>query len=155
VDLVVGLFAPAGSATRSAPEAGDAHKLDQVRLLLAEDNEINQQIARELLEGAGATVEVANNGREAIDMLAAKPDGFHAVLMDLQMPELDGLEATRRIRADARFAKLPIIAMTAHALAEEREKCLAAGMVDHIAKPIVAERLVEVLSKWLKPRNSP
>ena len=124
VDALVGMFAPrAGEAARAARSEGESPRLTGVRLLLAEDNEINQQIAVELLEGAGASVDVANNGREAVEMLAANgPEAYDAVLMDLQMPEMDGIEATRRIRADARFAKLPIIAMTAHAMAEEREK---------------------------------
>jgi two-component system sensor histidine kinase/response regulator len=131
------------------PSVGASESLSRVRLLLAEDNEINQQIARELLEGAGAKVEIARNGREAVQMLEASPDGFDAVLMDLQMPEMDGIEATRRIRGDARFKKLPIIAMTAHAMVEEREKCLAVGMVDHITKPIDPKAMFETLSRWV------
>jgi two-component system sensor histidine kinase/response regulator len=133
----------------AVPSFGAADTLGKVRLLLAEDNEINQQIARELLEGAGAQVAIANNGREAVQMLAADPAGFDAVLMDLQMPEMDGMEATRRIRSDARFAKLPIIAMTAHAMVEERERCLAAGMVAHITKPIDPRAMFETLSRWV------
>ena len=114
-----------------------------MRILLTEDNDINQQIAVELLEGAGAKVDVANNGREAVDKLfrAARSRRFDAVLMDLQMPEMDGYQATAKIRSDARFATLPIIAMTAHATVEERERCLAAGMNDHVSKPIDPDNL--------------
>jgi two-component system, sensor histidine kinase and response regulator len=151
LDALVGMFAPrAGEAARAARVA-QAPSLGGVRLLLAEDNEINQQIAVELLESAGAQVAVANNGRQAVEMLAAGgPQAYDAVLMDLQMPEMDGIEATRRIRADARFAKLPIIAMTAHAMVEERERCSAAGMVDHITKPIDPHAMFQTLAKWVR-----
>jgi two-component system sensor histidine kinase/response regulator len=150
VDALVGLFAPgAGEALQAA--RGAEIRLDGVRLLLAEDNEINQQIAMELLEGAGARLDIANNGREAVERLAAGgPQAYDAVLMDLQMPEMGGIEATERIRAEARFAKLPIIAMTAHAMVEERERCLAAGMVDHITKPIDPQALFQTLARWVK-----
>ncbi|HEY7065905.1 MAG TPA: response regulator [Chloroflexota bacterium] len=141
VDTLVTLFAPPRGATSGAVAAGRPASADQlagVRVLLAEDNEINQQIAVELLEGVGASIEVVGNGRIAVQRLleGPVPPPFDVVLMDLQMPELDGLGATAQIRADARFAALPIIAMTAHATIEERERCLAAGMQDHIAKPI-------------------
>src|SRR4029453_12493290 len=118
-----------------------------------EDNEINQQIAIELLEGAGATVQVANNGREAVETLAngPQPPPFDLVLMDLQMPEMDGYQATRKIRSDARFAALPIIAMTAHATMEERQRCLAAGMNDHVSKPIEPALLFETVGRFYKP----
>jgi two-component system sensor histidine kinase/response regulator len=156
VDTLVSLFAPAaGEAARAA--AGEDVRLDGVRLLVAEDNEINQQIARELLEGAGASVDIANTGREALDKLqAGAADAYDAVLMDVQMPEMDGVEATRRIRAEPRYAALPVIAMTAHAMAEERERCLAAGMVDHITKPVDPHALFLTLAKWVRavPRAS-
>jgi PAS domain S-box-containing protein len=153
VDALAGLFTPrAGAAAHAGAAAGEAARLSGARLLLAEDNEINQQIAVELLEGAGARVAIANNGREAVEMLAANgPDAYDALLMDMQMPEMDGIEATRRIRADARFAKLPIIAMTAHAMVEEREKCFAAGMVDHISKPIDPHTMFQTLARWVRP----
>ena len=100
-----------------------------MRVLLAEDNEINQQIAVELLEGVGATVEVANDGLEAVRKLLDQPvpPKYDVVLMDLQMPEMDGYQATNKIRSDPRFASFPIIAMTAHATIDERQKCLAGG----------------------------
>src|SRR4029079_12026462 len=120
-----------------------------VRLLLAEDNEINQQIAVELLEGAGAQVDVAANGHEALERLSgATPRTYALVLMDVQMPEMDGIEATRRIRADARHAKLPVIAMTAHAMAEERAGFAAAGMNDYVTKPIDPKTMFETLARW-------
>jgi len=152
VDALVGIFAPqAGEAARAAAAEGTGARLGGVQLLLAEDNEINQQIAVELLESAGARVTVANNGAEAVKLLAAPgARSYDAVLMDLQMPEVDGIEATRRIRADARFAKLPIIAMTAHALVEERERCLSAGMVDHISKPIDPQAMFRTLARWVR-----
>jgi two-component system sensor histidine kinase/response regulator len=130
-----------------------ATSLQGVHLLLAEDNQINRQIAVELLEGAGAKVQVAGNGSEALETLAAvAPGAYDAVLMDVQMPEMDGLEATRRIRADARYARLPVIAMTASAMVEERERCVAAGMNDHIAKPIEPEVMFQTLARWVGRR---
>jgi ABC-type amino acid transport substrate-binding protein/DNA-binding response OmpR family regulator/HPt (histidine-containing phosphotransfer) domain-containing protein len=119
------------------------------RILLVEDNTINQQVAQELLEGMGLMVHTVSNGKQAIDALNRHV--FDLVLMDLQMPEMDGYEATRRIRADARFERLPLIAMTAHAMADEREQCLTAGMNEHIPKPIDPTLLYSVLSQWLKP----
>jgi polar amino acid transport system substrate-binding protein len=118
-------------------------------VLLVEDNVINQQVAQEILEGMGLLVHTVNNGREAIDAL--ERHRYDLVLMDLQMPEMDGYEATRRIRADTRYEHLPLIAMTAHAMAEEREQCIDAGMNEHVPKPIDPAHLYKVLSKWLKP----
>ena len=154
VDTLVNVFAEGGE---EAAHVGDEHAalLRGMRILLAEDNEINQQIAVELLEGAGAAVHVANNGREAMDILekGPQPPPFDAVLMDLQMPEMDGYQATAKLRADPRLAKLPIIAMTAHATIEERQRCLAAGMNDHIAKPIDPGLLFETVGRFYKPAN--
>jgi two-component system sensor histidine kinase/response regulator len=117
-------------------------------LLLVEDNAINQEIAVELLSDAGATVDVANNGVEAIDKVAQT--NYDAVLMDCQMPVMDGFEATRRIRTDARFCKLPIIAMTANVMAGDRELCIDAGMNDHVGKPIDVNELFSTLARWIK-----
>ena len=117
------------------------------RLLLVEDNEINQQVARELLEQARFIVEIANHGGEALEMLHS--GRFDAVLMDMQMPVMDGLTATREIRKDKRFEQLPVLAMTANATAEDRARCEEAGMNDHIAKPIVPRVLFETLVKWV------
>jgi len=142
--------APVGDDVRSRSQAA---RLRGARILLTEDNEINQQIAIELLESEGATVKVANNGREAVEILSngAQPPPFDMVLMDLQMPEMDGHQATARIRSDARFKTIPILAMTAHATMEERERCLAEGMNDHISKPIDPARLFETVGRFYKP----
>jgi two-component system sensor histidine kinase/response regulator len=152
VDTLVTLLAPESSA--AVTEVMEHHgqwNLGGARLLLAEDNEINQQIALELLEGAGAKVEVAGSGRVVAEKVLAAPENFDLVLMDLQMPELDGYEATARLREDPRCAKLPIVAMTAHAMAEERERCLAAGMNDHISKPIDPDAMFRTIARWLPP----
>jgi CheY-like chemotaxis protein len=147
LDTLVELFAPQDGPLIGMMDS-DTPQLNGVRLLVAEDNEINQQIAVELLTGAGATVDIANNGREAIDMLKARAD-YNLVLMDVQMPEMDGIEATRLIRADPQFSAIPIIAMTAHAMAEERQRCSEAGMVDHISKPIEPHVMFQTLLRWL------
>ncbi len=119
------------------------------RILLVEDNEINQQVARELLEQANVTVLLAEDGHQAVEMVTReKLDG---VLMDLQMPVMDGLTATRKIREDPRFAHLPIIAMTANAMSGDREICLESGMQDHIAKPINPDEMFATLVRWIKP----
>jgi two-component system sensor histidine kinase/response regulator len=123
------------------------------RVLLAEDNEINQQVAKEILEQAGLVVSIANNGKEAVEM--ARRGDYDAVLMDIQMPVLGGFEATREIRQDGRFKELPIIAMTAHAMAGDREKSLEAGMNDHVTKPIDPDGLFSALVRWIKPGERP
>jgi two-component system sensor histidine kinase/response regulator len=147
VDTLVNVFAAPGENV--AAETAQETRLRGARILLTEDNDINQQIAVELLEGAGATVKIANNGREAVERLfnGPQPPPFDVVLMDLQMPEMDGYQATAKIRSDARFSALPIIAMTAHATIEERQRCLAAGMVDHISKPIDPALLYEIVGR--------
>jgi signal transduction histidine kinase/CheY-like chemotaxis protein len=128
-----------------------AEGLRGLRLLLVEDNEINRQIATELLRDAGAVVEQAHNGVLALQMLAqVPPDHFQLVLMDVQMPEMDGLEATRRIRADERLQGLPIVAMTAHAMVRERERCLQAGMDDHVSKPIDPDTFLDTVLRWAR-----
>lgn len=119
------------------------------RILLVEDNEINQQVAQELLERGRFFVEVANNGEEAIRMVNTQ--SYDCVLMDVQMPIMDGYEATQRIRQDARFANLPILAMTANAMVSDREAALEAGMNDHIPKPIDPAKLFDTLKIWIPP----
>ncbi|HLF30953.1 MAG TPA: response regulator, partial [Xanthomonadales bacterium] len=120
-------------------------------LLLVEDNAVNQEIAVEILSDAGVRVDVANNGVEAIDKV--QQANYNAVLMDCQMPLMDGYEATRRIRTDARFRDLPIIAMTANVMAGDRELCIDAGMNDHVGKPIDVNELFSTLARWIKPAN--
>ena len=119
------------------------------RLLLVEDNGISQEVAREILERAGARVTLAGNGREAIARVEEADPPFDLVLMDVQMPEMDGFEATRQLRARPAGQGLPIIAMTASALPSDRQRCLDGGMDDHIAKPIDVEQLFSVVSRWL------
>ncbi|HXS15810.1 MAG TPA: response regulator [Polyangiaceae bacterium] len=157
-DALLSIFAPNSSG--SAPPLPVSHdrSLLGARVLLVEDNEINQQIAVELLELAGAQVRVAENGRVAVELLeAAASDAFHVVLMDLQMPEMDGHEATRRVKAMPRFSTLPIVAMTAHATLDERQRCLDEGMAEHVAKPIDPETLMRTLRRFYSasPSNSP
>ena len=120
-----------------------------VRALLAEDNEANQLVAQELLSRLGIELEIAENGRIAVEMVRDNPGRYAAILMDMQMPEMDGLEATRLLRADRTLAHLPIIAMTANAMRRELEACTAAGMNDHITKPIDRKALLQTLRRWL------
>ncbi|MEI6680830.1 MAG: response regulator, partial [Mariniphaga sp.] len=125
-----------------------AERVRGAHLLLVEDNLVNQELATEILQDAGLTVDVANNGLEAVEMVAKK--AYDGVLMDCQMPVMDGFEATRQIRKDARFTELPILAMTANAMAGDKEKCVEAGMNDHIAKPIDVAQLFLTLASWVK-----
>ena len=123
------------------------------RLLLVEDNEINRQVAQEMLEGFGLDVTTAENGEEAIALLAAEE--FDGVLMDMQMPVMDGVTATRLIRKNPRFAKLPIIALTANVMVSEQNEFVGAGITDYIGKPIDPDRLVTALAKWVRPTMAP
>jgi len=125
-----------------------------VRALLAEDNEANQMVATELLGRLGIELDVASDGREAVAMAQAAPEKYAAILMDMQMPELDGIGATRVLRADRRFASVPIIAMTANAMKADLDACIEAGMNDYVTKPIDRHVLVATLRRWL-PRRSP
>ncbi len=128
----------------------NARQLNGVRVLVAEDNEINQEVACKTLECAGVIVEIANNGRIAVERIEADSNRYDAVFMDLQMPEMDGFQATHRIRSNSKYDNLPIIAMTAHAMEAEKQKCLDAGMQDHVAKPIDPNHLFAILAKWSK-----
>jgi len=143
-----------GGAPRKKDQTG-AERLRPIRgahLLLVEDNEINQQVAQELLEQAGLTVEIANHGQEALQMLE---DGkYDCVLMDMQMPIMDGLTATRLIRDDERFKDLPVLAMTANATLDDRTRALESGMNDHITKPIHPQQLFDSLIQWVRPTGS-
>ncbi|MGD0414864.1 MAG: response regulator [Terriglobales bacterium] len=159
-DTLVDLFGVAGVEDhRSRVKKDDApiHDATGIRVLLVEDNEMNQQVATELLESAGAIVTVANHGGEAVKILTAGDQAppFDVVFMDLQMPEMDGFTATRLLRRDPRLQRFPIIAMTAHALVEERQRCLDAGMNDHVSKPIDPDNLFSTLLRWAKPRPRP
>ena len=123
--------------------------LKDMCVLLVEDNPINQQLAVELMVSRGIKVDVANNGQEALDKLADVTSSYYnIVLMDLQMPVMDGYETTRRLRADPLYFNLPLVAMTAHAMIEERQKCLALGMNDHISKPIEPDDLYAMLARF-------
>jgi two-component system, sensor histidine kinase and response regulator len=120
------------------------------QLLLVEDNEINQQVAKELLENSGINAVIANDGQEAIDRLAASPDFFDGVLMDIQMPVMDGLTATEILRNNPLFKKIPIIAMTANAMQTDIEQCLSSGMNDHVGKPINVKEFFKKLNHWIQ-----
>ncbi len=196
LDTIMGVFGDRGGFRQAGQTQDDwaiqaVEGLRGVNVLLAEDNKINQQVAQELLTQAGLTVTIANNGREAVQLI--EKQAFDAVLMDIQMPEMDGYEATRKIREwekkliahsskleaeeklkaqssklkaknaeggnqnsvlSPQSSALPIIAMTANALAGDREKCLEAGMNDHVAKPIEPDNLFKTLVQWIPPRDS-
>ncbi|MBF0141293.1 MAG: response regulator [Magnetococcales bacterium] len=121
------------------------------QVLLVEDNPINQRVAQEMLQNVGIAVTLANNGQEAIYLLLDKD--FDLVFMDVQMPMMDGYQATRQLRNMEQFKSLPIIAMTAHALTGDKDNCLAAGMSDYISKPIDLQQLFRVLMQWIKPQS--
>ena len=134
-------------AAASVDTADLSAQLRGLRVMLVEDNPINQQLARELMQDRGVEVDVAANGQEGIDAINAHEPGYYGVvLMDLQMPIMDGYEATRALRCDANHVNLPIIAMTAHAMADERQRCLTLGMNGHISKPIDPDLLYATLA---------
>jgi hypothetical protein len=121
------------------------------RILLAEDEPVNQEVSRGLLEDVGLTVELAEDGGVAVAM--AQRSHYDLILMDMQMPQMNGVEATRMIRALPAYADTPILAMTANAFDEDRQICLDAGMDDHIGKPVDPDKLYETLLKWLEKRG--
>ncbi|QRM19277.1 response regulator [Dechloromonas sp. TW-R-39-2] len=141
--------AVAHEAADSSWLGGNEIHLSGMHILLAEDNLINQQIAIELLEEYGVKVSAASNGLQALALLERMH--FDCVLMDVRMPELDGIEATHRIRQNPLFADLPIIAMTANARTEDRDECFAAGMNDFISKPVDPVQFFRIVMKWVKP----
>jgi Cu+-exporting ATPase len=154
LEAILGTFSQ--GTTRFAPVdrtqvLEDEGRLRGAQVLLVEDNDFNQQVAMEHLATAGVLVTLAVNGQDALDQVGAQR--FDAVLMDLQMPVMDGYEATERIRQLPAGAGLPIIAMTAHALVKERDKCLAGGMDDYLTKPISPQRLYAILLKWINLRD--
>ena len=145
--------APRRSADGAARQRADAPALAGASVLLVEDNVFNQQVAAEYLKVAGARVAIAANGVEALAVLGRT--AVDCVLMDVQMPLMDGLEATRRIRADPALAHLPVVAMTANASAQDRERCLAAGMDEFITKPVSPDKLYRTLAALLGGRAAP
>jgi PAS domain S-box-containing protein len=122
-----------------------------MNVLLAEDNLINQEVARGILERWGVNLDIASNGAVAVQMLSSSVARYDAVLMDLQMPVMDGIEATRTIRATGKYKDVPIIAMTASAMTDDKDRCFAAGMNDHVTKPIDVAELFSALLRWFKP----
>ncbi|HKX41317.1 MAG TPA: ATP-binding protein [Burkholderiaceae bacterium] len=143
-------------ATRAARRQGalldHQARLRGAHVLLVEDNDVNREIATTLLDRAGIVVSVACDGRQALEMLAC--GRFDAVLMDCQMPVMDGYEATRQLRLQPQWRELPVIAMTANALVGDRDDVLAAGMNDHIAKPINVEEMFATLARWIRPADA-
>jgi len=158
-DAIMEAFGKIGGRKGSKPAStkyevdkiSEIEKIRGAKVLLAEDNAINQQVATELLEKAGLIVTIANNGKEAIEKVEGSE--FELVFMDVQMPEMNGLDATGCIRKNPRFRNLPIVAMTAQAMTGDREKCIEAGMDDYITKPIDINELFSVLVKWIKPKD--
>ena len=148
-----GVVAETRSAERQDRSAADQASLAGARILLAEDNDLNQELARELLESAGIVLTIVDDGQQALDLLASDA-AFDGVLMDCQMPVMDGYSATRLLRAQARFAQLPIIAMTANAMAGDREQALASGMNDHISKPLNVTAMFATMAKWIHPAQA-
>lgn len=158
------LFDTAMRALGGSPTAGEtprAHHsgatLDMsavrgARVLLVDDNDLNQQVGAELLSGAGLVVDVAENGQVALDMLSQA--SYDIVLMDMQMPVMDGLTATRNLRENPAWARLPVLAMTANAMSSDRDQCLEAGMNGHLAKPIDPHELFASLLQWIAPRET-
>jgi PAS domain S-box-containing protein len=151
---VLGLSVPRTTRTTQREEALLAHQasLRGAQILLVEDNPINREIALSVLGSAGIAVSVACDGREALQMLAQQR--FDGVLMDCQMPVMDGYAATRALRREPQWRELPVIAMTANALVGDREKVLAAGMNDHVAKPIKVDELFATLARWIHPADA-
>ncbi|MCA1988257.1 MAG: response regulator [Desulfarculus sp.] len=144
-----GKLAPRRSGLGRREEQEGLESLQGAEVLLVEDNDVNQQVAKEILESAGLRVTIAADGRQGVE--AVRAGGYQAVLMDVQMPVMDGYAASRAIREDHAFDDLPIIAMTASAMTGDREKALAAGMNDHLAKPIDPHLLLATLRRWIKP----
>jgi CheY-like chemotaxis protein len=151
LDTIAGVVGHGTAAEARRPDDGalpERAPARWLRVLLAEDNAVNQQVASRILEKRGHAVTVVNNGREAVEALApGAPERFDVVLMDVQMPEMDGLEATAAIRAGEASSgrRIPIVAMTAHAMERDRDRCFQAGMTDYVTKPVEAGRLIEAV----------
>jgi signal transduction histidine kinase/DNA-binding response OmpR family regulator len=142
------------SKQQEAQSVTETINLRGIRALLAEDNEINQQVARELLEGQGVTVTIVENGQKAVEAMQENGDTFDIVLMDIQMPVMDGYQATAKIRENYSSKVLPILAMTAHALTGEKEKSIARGMNDHVTKPIDPNVLFAAIASHVTPKEA-
>lgn len=138
--------------SRGINNEADLSSIAGAEILVAEDNELNQEVAMGLLSDAGFVVTIANNGEKAVSLL--KQHRYDIVLMDMQMPVMDGVSATQEIRKSTSLDELPIVAMTANAMTQDKERCLAAGMNDHVAKPIDPEELFRTLLRWIKPRTN-
>ncbi len=150
-DTLMGLLGDSSGIPRSMRDrTGEADRIDVagLKVLMAEDNVFNQEVIRTILGDAGVIVDIASNGREALDAVTSKPDVYDAVLMDVQMPEMDGYEATRAMRTVPALADLPIIAMTANAMKGDLEKCLEAGMNAHLSKPVNTQEMLQTLARW-------
>ncbi|MCL2457777.1 MAG: response regulator [Desulfobulbus sp.] len=152
IEKLLGIDAPGDASQAEAPiltQYSVREEIKQsVRILLAEDNPVNQKLAVLILTKAGYKISVVNNGRQAVDAFARNPKEFDLILMDVQMPEMDGLKATKELRAQG-WTDVPIIAMTANAMKGDREICLEAGMNDYIVKPVKREIIFEIIEKWL------
>lgn len=159
-DTIMVVFGKDIRTSRSRIEKGKMHEKEILKIagstiLLVEDNEINQQVATELLEEAGFIVEIANNGKEAVDKIKAsgKPSNYGLVFMDIQMPIMDGYTATMEIRKRSQYNEVPIIAMTADAMTGIKEKCIEVGMNDMVTKPIDPDEMFGAMLKWMKPNK--
>ncbi len=154
LDQTTGAESPIGAREVSTHDTPNFERIAGARILLAEDTVVNQQVVTELLEEVGFNVMVVDNGRDAVEALTntSGKESFDLVLMDIQMPEIDGIKATEIIRSsDSPLRDIPIIALTAHAFASEREKCLKAGMNEHLIKPVDPGKLYAALLQWIKP----
>ncbi len=152
-DSVVQVLTDGRGAERQAQIASaetDLSSIHGARVLLVEDNELNREVALGLLEDAHLSIDQVENGALAVQQVSKKD--YELVLMDMQMPVMDGISATKAIRSNPRFVSLPIVAMTANAMDRDREMCLAAGMNDHLAKPIDPDKLFRTLLQWIRPR---
>ncbi|RKX84399.1 MAG: hybrid sensor histidine kinase/response regulator [Spirochaetes bacterium] len=155
-DTIMEVFAKDVRTLRKVDEKGKKHKktletISGSTILLAEDNEINQQVASELMEEAGFIVEIANNGKEVLDMLSANSQKYSLIFMDIQMPIMDGYTTTQEIRKIKKYNNIPIVAMTADAMSGVKEKCLELGMNDMVTKPIDPDKMFGIMVKWIKP----
>ncbi|MFY7865963.1 response regulator, partial [Roseateles sp.] len=158
-DMVLSVRAGHSNVRHRARARGTKRQaLKGIRLLVVEDNELNQQVAKELLQQAGAELQLVGDGRQAVELLRERPGAFDLVLMDVQMPVMDGFTAARLIRSEAGeglgLKELPIVAMTANAMASDRDDCLAAGMNDHVGKPFEIDQLVRVVLRMTERPES-